>query len=1286
MKTKLCYLVIAISILFINTVYPQQGKVDTTFNTYDDGSLGDGFNGAVRTVALQSDGNLIVGGDFLSCNGNSTAKLTRLLPDGSIDVSFNTGIGFDGNVYATTIQADGKIIVGGAFKFYNGIAANRLIRLNSDGSRDLTFNTSIGSTNGTIYTVAIQTNGRIIIGGSFTNYYGATVNKIARILPNGLPDNSFISSGAGNGFINTLQIQPDGKILVAGTFNLFTGIAINKMIRLNVDGSWDNTFNIGNGFDDDIRALAIQADGKIVIGGDFTKYNESTANRIVRLNSDGTHDTTFNSGTGFSAGYVSVVKITAIGEMMIGGSFTGNYNGIDVNRLILLDANGVVVPPFDIGDGPGSATVLTLEMESTNSWFVGGSFSVFDSQNQGRLAKIGSDGSLEIGFLTSGVGFNNSVAKVISLSDNKTLVFGNFTKFNGVKTSRITRLLDDGVVDSSFNPSANGADNFIRNAVKQTDGKIILAGSFRNYNNVAVNRICRIQANGIIDPSFVIGSGFNNQVYALATQSDGKIIVGGNFTIYNTINSNRIIRLLTDGSIDPTFNVGMGADGIIEVIYIQPDGKILLGGRFTHFNEYPYNKLVRLNTDGSVDSSFSIGTGIDKNVYTIALQSSGKIIIGGSFLNYNGFSAKRIVRLNSNGSYDSSFITGAGFSKGEIRTILVQLDDHLLIGGTFSGTYNAIVVQRMLRLLPNGVYDATFKVDLNNTLFSIAFTEDAKVIIGGNFNLVSSIPKHRIARIKLCIDSSTWNGTNWSNGAPSLGKALTFNGNYNFDISAKSCSCFISSGNTVAIKTGNTLSLTSEYSGLGRLIVENNASLFQSDDATINSGIINVHRKTTPIVKYDYTYWSSPVLNQKLIDVSPNTLVDKYYSYNPSANSWFLESPINNMIIGQGYIIRGPQNFSENIPEQFEAVFKGIPNNGNIAIPVNDSNTSHLLGNPYPSAISADRFLALNTAVLEGTLYFWTHNTPLTNNQYAANDYAVYNIMGGVGTSQALNSGVNNNKPNGTIASGQSFFTTSKNSGNVIYNNSMRLIDQNGSFFRSVATKKWKSNEIEKHRIWLNLFNNEGAFKQILIGYTTNATDEFDSDYDGESRKANKNLDFYSILANKNLVIQGRALPFNDNDSIALGYNSAIKGSFTISIDEIDGLLLNQSLFLEDKIKNVVFDLKKKNYNFDTEIGTFNDRFVLRYTNKALNIDNLEIAENNFYISLNKGELNVNSSLDSIDTIYIYTIGGKLIYQTIEVNKKNFLARMAIIADEVLIVKVLLKNGTTISKKIIARQ
>ncbi|OMQ12841.1 calcium-binding protein [[Flexibacter] sp. ATCC 35103] len=1260
----------------------QQGKVDIKFNTIDNGLNGDGFDKTVRTLSLQSDNKLIVGGDYLNINGIPTSYLSRLKPTGTIDDSFDTGTGLNGKVYDSYIQNDGKIMVAGGFTAYNGNSSGRLIRLNEDGSQDITFNTSTGATNGIIYKACPQPDGKIIIVGSFTKYDNVTVNRIARLLQNGTLDTSF-STGSGAALnITNVAILPNAKILISGNFTSFNGVALNRIARLFSDGTIDISFNTGSGFNDDVNAMTLQPDGKIILGGKFTDYNGTASNRIVRLNENGRIDDDFLSGSGLNADVVQVIKTDNQGNIMVGGSFKGFYNGTEVNRIFFLNSNGSIKPDFDIGSGPGSASVLTLANGTDGSWYFGGSFSVFDGQNQGRLVKVNEDGEHDTSYLAAGIGFDNAVQKVLSLPDKKTMVFGNFTKFNNGLASRIIRLLESGLSDDAFNTGQSGANNSIKTAVLQLDGKIIIAGNFTKYNETISNRIVRIFPNGAIDNTFNTGLGFKSQVYALAIQGQ-KVIVAGNFTSFNDAPAARIVRLLEDGSRDLGFNPGLGADAIIETILVQPDGKILVGGRFNTFNGQPFSRLVRLNYNGSIDLSFNVGAGFDKFVYALALQSDDKIIIGGSFLSYNGSSQKRILRLNTDGSLDTTFESGTGFSNGDVLSLLIQPDDRILVGGTFSGNYNNNPSFRLMRLLSSGDYDGSFQADLNGKLNTMSFTADHKLMIGGDFNSVSALSKHRIARLKLCLDATIWNGVSWSNGIPSGGKEVTFKVDYPNLTTADICSCTIDEGKTVTLLSANTLGLEFDYSGLGTLVLEDSSSLYQSDDEVINTGIVHAKRKSSPILKFDYTYWSSPVENQKLVDVSPNTLSDKYFSFDYILGDWKEENSSHSMIPAKGYIIRGPQDFSTTVASRFEATFKGVPNNGKVILNLGGTDIFNLIGNPYPSALNADLFLFENRSNLKGALYFWTHNTPYLNNEYSSDDYAVYNSLGGVGTRGSLSNGVNETEPNGAIASGQAFFIASKNSGTLEFNNSMRIRERNATFFKPGRGNEIPLNEIEKHRVWLNFENNQGIFKQILIGYIQGATNLYDDDYDATSFNGNKYVDFYSRTDNENLVIQGRAMPFADTDTVSLGYLTTMTGEFTISIDKTDGDMKNQAIYIEDKTTGIIHDLKNSRYTFVSEIGNFTDRFILRYTKETLANEDFENLENGLLISVKNKVIKVASSKENIKEAAVFDSSGKMIYNKKKVGTTELYIQNVSSGRQVLLIKVILENDSTSTKKII---
>ncbi|WP_339921487.1 T9SS sorting signal type C domain-containing protein, partial [uncultured Flavobacterium sp.] len=556
--------------------------------------------------------------------------------------------------------------------------------------------------------------------------------------------------------------------------------------------------------------------------------------------------------------------------------------------------------------------------------------------------------------------------------------------------------------------------------------------------------------------------------------------------------------------------------------------------------------------------------------------------------------------------------------------------------------------------------------------------------------------------------TNTWNGTVWSNGTPTLSDKIVFSGNYppasdpNVDI--EGCSCKVTGSTTVVFKAGLTLKITNEVivQSNATLTFESGASLVQINDtpSTPNSGDIIYKRETSLISNFDYTYWSSPVASQTLYNLSPNTLGDKFYSFDSGIDNWRQENSANTMAIGTGYIVRGPQNYSAPTPPSaYLASFIGVPNNGvkNTAIGV--AGNSNLIGNPYPSALDADSFLTANNGVLEGTIYFWTHNTNIgigVSNPgsgiyaYSSDDYAAYNLTGGVATQapSSSNAGaVNSNAPSGKIASGQAFFGTSIASGNAVFKNNMRvgvgsITGVNSQFFKNASNTKAVTT-VEKDRLWLNLYNMQDAFKQTLVGYVTGATNEYDSAFDGESFDSNEFLDFYSINQDKNLVIQGRALPFDQADEVPLGYSSTIVGDFQIGIGQVDGSFVDKDVFLEDKLLNTTHNLKNSPYLFKTESGVFNDRFIIKYTNKTLATDEFEDIKYGILISNKNKVVLIKSSDELIDKVFVYDFSGKQLYKKHNVdNYENKILNLGPI-DQALIVKVILQSGKTVNKKIV---
>jgi uncharacterized delta-60 repeat protein len=340
--------------------------------------------------------------------------------------------------------------------------------------------------------------------------------------------------------------------------------------------------------------------------------------------------------------------------------------------------------------------------------------------------------------------FGSTVYSIKIGNDLKIVTVGAFTS----PTSRIARLKKDYSLDSSFTVGTSFNSTSTTRIAIQTDGKILVGGAFTTYNETSSPRIARLNADGTLDSGFSIGTGFSSTVNTIAIQTDGKILVGGSFSTYNGTSSPRIARLNADGTLDSGFSIGTSFNSSVNTIEIQSDGKILVGGAFSAYNGTSSPRIARLNADGTLDSSFTVGTGFNSNVNTIAIQTDGKILVGGAFTTYNGTSSVRIARLNADGTLDSGFSVGTGFD-GTVTTIAIQTDGKILVGGAFS-TYNGTSSPRIARLNADGTLDSGFSIgtSFNSTVYTIAIQADEKILVGGAFTTYNEIESRRIARLK----------------------------------------------------------------------------------------------------------------------------------------------------------------------------------------------------------------------------------------------------------------------------------------------------------------------------------------------------------------------------------------------------------------------------------------------------------------------------------------------------------------------------------------------------------
>ena len=343
-----------------------------------------------------------------------------------------------------------------------------------------------------------------------------------------------------NGTIRTITKQFDGKILVGGDFTLYGSTSCNYIARLNTDGSYDSTFSIGTGFNANVRTIAVQNDGKILVGGAFTTYQGTTYNYLIRLNSSGSVDSGFSLGTG-PDNIVNTIVLQTDQKILIGGLFI-EYDSNVTGKIARLTVAGFYDTSFDTGFLGFNNTVYTIALQTDGSMYVGGDFTDYDGYSTSKIARLTTDGLVDASF-SIGTGFNNSVFHIRLLNNLNIIVSGAFTLYNTIPNNRIVELTYNGSIASTSYGS--GYNSSVRKSVVELSGNYLIGGDFTTYNSSNTNYITRLNSNGIISTNYPFPTTtFNGSVYDIYVENASNYLVGGNFTTYNGSSANYITRLV----------------------------------------------------------------------------------------------------------------------------------------------------------------------------------------------------------------------------------------------------------------------------------------------------------------------------------------------------------------------------------------------------------------------------------------------------------------------------------------------------------------------------------------------------------------------------------------------------------------------------------------------------------------------------------------------------------------------------------------------------------------------
>ncbi len=714
------------------------GALDPTF---DARLASDG--GIVYGSAITNEGKSLIVGNFHFVNDTYQYGIARLLADGNPDPAFNAGAGANGTIYGLAIDAQNRILVVGDFTTFANAPRSRIARLNPDGTLDGTFNPGTGADD-TVLTVATDTQGRTVIGGFFTSFNGTPRSRLARLNPDGSLDSAFNPSAANT--VNRLRIDSQGRIVIAGLFYVVNGTSRPGIARLNDNGSLDATFAPSGGADYQIFDFAIDAQGRYVIGGEFGLFNGTVRSRVARVNPDGSLDTTFSPLAG-ADGFVFSVSIDNQGRIYFGGRFF-IYGNTSRRCLVRTMADGTVDPDFLPATASSTDTFIevrsTLPLPNQGGVFVGGVFRIRQGQFVSRFGRFQENGTLDQSFLSRIDG--NSTVNALAQSANGDLIAGGRFNFSrGIRRNHLARFTPNGNLDQSFN-TGDGAFQEVKTVATAANRKVVAGGLFQSFNNLQRPSLARVTASGALDGSFqpiVTGGGVDQAVI----DSANRVVIGGVFFQINLVSINNLARLNNDATLDTTFNAGTGPNGYIYAMAQDTQGRILIGGTFNQYNGVTQNFLSRLNSNGTIDQTFNMGFGPSVNVWAIALDNLGRIVIAGQFVEFNRTTRIRVARLNPDGSLDTTFNPGLG-PDATVRCVAIDSQNRVIIGGEFT-TVAGVSRNRIARLNATGGLDTTFDPGsgCNGIVRSVLVDPFDRVVAGGDFTTFNGQPRCGLVRL-----------------------------------------------------------------------------------------------------------------------------------------------------------------------------------------------------------------------------------------------------------------------------------------------------------------------------------------------------------------------------------------------------------------------------------------------------------------------------------------------------------------------------------------------------------
>lgn len=754
------------------------GNLDESFDPQPDNS--------VFCMTVQPDGGVIFGGNFTTVAGQPRQRLARINSSGTLDLSFNPNA--NATVWSLSLQANGRLLVGGAFTNLAGLACNRIGRLEASGALDLSFN---ASANGTVFETAIQPDGKVLLGGDFTTLSGVSRSRMGRLTNNDAMNESLAFDGANITWLRTGSSPEVAWTRFEASTNGVQWIDLGFGER--IPTGWQLT-NVSVVAGSTIRARGFLLDGNAGGPNGFVENAVGapvfTIQPLTRTNLASSTATFVCEAVGSSplayqwlrdgnaltnAGKFSGVQTQRLTITNVFGAEAGIYSVVVSNPVGVVTSAVAVLNVSDpwIANQPPARYVIPGQNAIFSASAIGTTPTYFQWRKDGtnlpnRTASLmtltnaqSADAgyysvvvSNQFGSVTSSVAAltvnlstpdsfvppsNPDLFGVALQTDGKVVIGGGNTSFIGSGPGKLARLKTDGTLDTTF--SATVGDSVFSIAI-QPDGKILPTGWLTSLSGQSRAYVGRLHANGSLETTFnpnATGGVLYPGVYAVLIQSDGKIIMGGDFRNLAGRACTNLGRLFPDGSFDTNFTAS--ASSIVYSLALQPDGKVLVGGEFLTLSGQSAQRIGRLNSNGTRDTNF-IATANDIPL-AFAVQSDGKIIAVGPFTSLSGQAKNRIGRLNHDGSLDTNFTATAD---GNVRTVALQSDGRILVGGLFS-TLGGLARTNLGRLWPDGSPDLNFNPGANGVVYAITLQPDGKILVAGAFTALSGLSRSKLCRL-----------------------------------------------------------------------------------------------------------------------------------------------------------------------------------------------------------------------------------------------------------------------------------------------------------------------------------------------------------------------------------------------------------------------------------------------------------------------------------------------------------------------------------------------------------